>query len=180
MADDPQSTLFRQILDLPVVEEIVDRWIEILFRRGPRLREIVVDVRLIDGAYRRIHIRIRGQQHTARERIHVERLREQFITQHSRHPLIADDHRQCFAARLQFPNGRERLLSGFRAEDGVVLPISRTKIPAHRCAHLRIVVDEQQRGFVHEVTPAALSTVGSSTRNSVRPGRELTAISPSL
>ena len=31
MADKPQSTLFREILGLPVVEQIVERWIQVFF-----------------------------------------------------------------------------------------------------------------------------------------------------
>jgi hypothetical protein len=38
-------------------------------------------------------------------------LRQDFVPQHAWHSLIADDHRQRFAARFQFPDGLQRLLS---------------------------------------------------------------------
>src|SRR5262249_6561311 len=62
-----------------------------------------------------------------------------------------------------------------------MLPISGAKVAPHRGKHLRIVVHDQENGLVHDLTPAASdSDIGSTTRNSVRPGRDSTVISPSL
>ena len=73
--------------------------------------------------------------------------------------------------------GLERFRSGAGADDRVVLPVPRAQVASHRREHLRIVVDDEENRLVHALAPGSGSpSIGSVTRNSVRPGRESTSI----
>ena len=106
MSDQPQSLRLGQILGLPGVEQIVDHRKEAFLGRIPRLRQVVIEMRLVDGLDGRVDVRIGREQHAPRQRVDLARLREHFGAQHARHALIADQHRQRVAARLQLADGR--------------------------------------------------------------------------
>ena len=181
VSNQPQSLRLGQILGLPGVEQVVDHREEALLRWIPRLREVVIEMRDVDGLDGGVDVRVGREQDAARQRIDLARLREHVGALNPGHPLVADHDRQRVAARLQLANGRERLFAGRRADDGVRLAIPPAQIAAHRRKHLRIVVNDQEDGLVHgcELTPFA-SAIGSDTRNSVRPGVDSTSISASL
>ena len=48
MSDQPQPFRFRQILRLPGIELIVDHRVQMFLRRIPGLRQVVIEVRLVD------------------------------------------------------------------------------------------------------------------------------------
>ena len=181
MSDQPQSLRFGQILGLPRVEQIVDHREETFLGRIPRLRQIVIEMRLVDGLHRCFDVRVGREQDAPRQRVHLARFGEHFAPQHAGHALIADQHGQRIAAALQFAGGGQRLLSRRRAHHRVVLPVPGAEIATHSGEHLRIVVHDEQDGLVHRVPPApSISASGRATRNSVRPGSDSTEISPSL
>src|SRR4030095_9196598 len=85
------------------------------------------------------------------------------------------------AAALQLARRFQRLLSGSGAQRGVVLPVTATKVATDGGKNLRIIVNGQDDGLVHSLAPEpSATTAGRATRNSVRPGRDSTLISPSL
>ena len=67
MSDQPQSLRLGQIRGLPRVEEIVDHRKETFLGRIPGLRQIVIEMRVVDRPDRGLDIRVRGQQHAARQ-----------------------------------------------------------------------------------------------------------------
>src|SRR5262249_8034511 len=82
---------------------------------------------------------------------------------------------------LQFTHRRQRLLSRCGAHHQIALAITGPQIPAHGGEHLRVVVHDEEHRFVHDAASVLLTTTaGSTTRNSVRPGRDSTGTSPSL
>ena len=109
VSDQAQARRLGQGLGLPRVEEIVDHREEALLRRIPRLRQVVIEMRLVDGPDRRVDVRVRRQQDAPGQRIHLARPGEQLAAEHPRHALIADHHRQRVAAALQLAGRRERL-----------------------------------------------------------------------
>src|SRR5262249_33924371 len=116
-----------------------------------------------------------------RQRIDLARLREQLAAEHPRHALVADHHRERVAAALELLRRRERLGTGGGADDRVLVPVARAQIAPHRREHLRVVVHDEENGLVHAGLPGlAASSIGSVTRNSVRPGADTTSIDPSL
>ncbi len=102
-----------------------------------------------------VDVRVRRQQHATRQRVHLARLREHLGPLHARHPLVADQDGQRVASRLQLTDGGERLFTRRRADDRIGLAIARAEIAAHRREHLRVVVDDEDDGFVHDVAAGA-------------------------
>ena len=109
--DEPQPLRLGQILGLPRVEQIVDHREQAFLRRIPRLRQVVIEVRVVDGLDRRVDVRIGREQHATRQRIHLARLREHVGPLHARHALVADHDRQRVAAGLELADGGERLFA---------------------------------------------------------------------
>jgi len=71
MSDEPQSHSLGWTLDLPSVEELVEDWKETLLGRIPRLRQVVIEVRFVDGPDRRVDVRIGREQHAPRQRVYL-------------------------------------------------------------------------------------------------------------
>ena len=69
VSDQPQSLRFGQILGLPGIEEIVDYREETFLGRIPWLRQIVIEMRLVDGLDGRFDIRVGGEEDTPRQRV---------------------------------------------------------------------------------------------------------------
>src|SRR6266536_6005909 len=146
-----------------------------------RLREVVIEMRHVDGLDGRVDVRVGREHHATRQRINVAGLREHVVPLHARHPLVADHDGQRVASRLEFADGGERLFARRRANDRIGLPVPRAEIAAHRREHLRIVVNNKKYGLVHGCPPApSTSASGKETRNSVRPRAVSTSISASL
>ena len=171
MSDQPQSLRLGEILGLPGVEQIVDHREQAFLGRIPRLRQVVIEMRHVDGLDGRVDVRVGREHHATRQRIDVAGLREHVGPLDARHPLVADHDGQRVASRLQLADGGERLFARRRADDRVGLPVPRAEIAAHRREHLRIVVNDEEDGLVHGCPPApSASASGRETRNSVRPG----------
>ena len=110
MSDQPQALCLGKILGLPGVEEIVDHREEKFLGRIPRLRQIVIEMRLVDGPDGRCDVRVGREQDAPRQRVHLARSGEHFVPQHARHALVADYHCQRIPAGFQFAGGPQRLL----------------------------------------------------------------------
>src|SRR4029079_9270233 len=90
VSDQSESLRFGQMLGLPSVEEIVDHREEMFLGRIPRLRQIVIEMRLVDGLDGRFDIRVGGEEDTPRYRVHLARFGEHFASKHTGHSLIAN------------------------------------------------------------------------------------------
>jgi hypothetical protein len=92
-----QSLGLGQVFGLPRIEQVVDDGIEALFRWGPGLGQVVIEVCDVDRFDRRLDIGIGGQQYATGERKELARLRQQIGALHARHTLVADDDGQRVA-----------------------------------------------------------------------------------
>ena len=174
MTDQPQPGRFGKILGLPGVEQIVDDREEALLGRIPRLREVVIEVRLVDGLDGRVDVRVGRQHHAPRQRVDLARSREHLGALDARHPLVADHQRERVAPGLQLPDRRERLFTRGGAHDHVGLAVSRAEIPPHRGQHLRIVVHDEKHGLVHGVSSRPLGRRRSAGRRGTPSARAAT------
>ena len=77
VSDQAQARRLRQGLGLPRVEQIVDHREEAFLGRIPWLRQVVIEMRLVDGPDRRFDVGVGGQQDAPRERVHLARPGEQ-------------------------------------------------------------------------------------------------------
>ena len=181
--DQPQALRLGQILGLPRVEQVVDDREQAFLGRIPRLRQVVIEVRLVDGLDRRVDVRVRREQDAPRERIDLARprrappspcmpgMRWSLIT-------IASESPRLFSSRTVV----ERLLAGAGADDRVV---SRGTASAGRAAPRRAPADRRRRRGGRACSRLGLRArrprrSAATTRNSVRPGCDSTSISPSL
>ncbi len=130
----------------PRVQQIVQDRVELLLRRVPGLEQIVVQVDHVDGVDRRVGVRVRGQQHPARPRIHVERLLQELDAVHLRHAVVGQDHRDEVAAQLQLAQRVQRGLAGLRAHDPVRLAVAPSEIAGDGTGDPRVVVHGQDDG----------------------------------
>ena len=73
VSDQPQSLRLGQILGLPGVEQIVDHREEAFLGRIPRLRQVVIEMRLVDGLDGRFDVRVGREQDAPRQRVHLAR-----------------------------------------------------------------------------------------------------------
>ena len=178
MSDQPEAFCLGEIFGLPGVEQIVDHREQAFLGRIPRLGQVVIEMRDVDGLDGRIDVRIGREQHAARQRIDVARLREDVGPLNARHSLVTDHDCQRVASRLELADGGERFLPRGRADDRVRLTIPPAQIATHGRQHLCIVVNHKQSRLVHPAL--STSAMGRETRNSVRPGPVSTSISPSL
>ena len=144
MSDQPQSLRLGEILGQPGVEQIVDHREQAFLGWIPRLRQVVIEMRDVDGLDGRVDVRVGREHYAARQRINVARLREDVGPLDARHPLVADHDCQRVASRLELADGGERLFARRRADDRVGLPIPSAEIATHRREHLCIVVNDKQ------------------------------------
>ena len=94
VTNEPQPLCLREILSLPGVEQIVDDREQAFLGRIPRLREVVIEMRLVDGLDGRVDVRVGREHHATRLRIDLAGSRKHFGSLNAWHPLVADDERQ--------------------------------------------------------------------------------------
>ena len=160
MSDQPQPRRLGQVLGLPRRRAGRRRPGTASPRAAPRLREVVIEVRVVDRLDRRVDVGVGSQQDAPRLRIDLARPREHLGAVHARHPLIADDHARHRHRAPSARAGVERLLARGRADDGVGLAVAGAQVAPHRGEHLRVVVDDQEHGLVHDrlsVAPVSAS-----------------------
>ena len=90
MTNQPQARRFGQILRLPVVQQVVDDRKEALLGWVPGLREVMIQMGLVDALHGGIDVRIGCEQDAPSHWIYLARLGEHLGALQSRHPLIAD------------------------------------------------------------------------------------------
>ena len=89
VSNDPQALKRRTVACFPVIQKIREDRVEFFLRRVPRLIEVVVDPRGIDGADRGLSIGVRGKKHPARIGVDLSCVFEEFHASHAWHALVA-------------------------------------------------------------------------------------------
>jgi hypothetical protein len=90
MADDAQALKWRAEASLPVFKEVGYGGVELLLRWVPRLVQVVVDSRGVDGADGGLSVGIRGEKDTPSVGIDGAGPLEHFDAAHSGHALVAN------------------------------------------------------------------------------------------
>ncbi len=98
----------RPVARRPVVQQIVNHGIKLLFRRVPGLEEIVMDFDVIDGADGRVGIGVSGEQSALGIGKQGHGFGQEAYTIHLRHALIGQQQGHGVVARLQLVQGIER------------------------------------------------------------------------
>ncbi len=120
MADDARVGVAEPGVGLPVVEEVLERGVQPLLGRVPRLLQVVVDLRLVDRGDGRVRVRVGGEQRALGLRVEAARAVEQLHAGHARHALVGEHERDRLAARGELPEQLLRLRPRRCAVDAVV------------------------------------------------------------
>ena len=131
----------------PGIEQRIDDGVQLLFRRIPRLEEVVVEVDDVDGVDRSIGVGVRGEENATSYGIQVHCLFEELDSTQTRHAVIGDDDSDCIAAKFHFTQGLESLVAGLRTNDSVLLSVPFAKVSNDGTRNTRIVVDAEDRWF---------------------------------
>ncbi len=133
----------RRVLREPVVQQFVDDRIQILFRRIPRLQQVMMQLDFVDRLNGRVGIGVGCQQYAAGVGIDLHGLGQELDAVHLRHAMIGQQQRYRIVALLQFPQQIERCRPGIRAQDTILLRVFAAKIALDGAQHIGIVVDRQ-------------------------------------
>src|SRR5262245_47497667 len=96
MAENPHTLKCWAVIRPPIFEQIVNNWIEMLLRRVPRLEQVMMDARVIDGLNGRVGIGVSRQQDALRFRIEVYGSADKIDAAHFRHALVSKQKRHGF------------------------------------------------------------------------------------
>ena len=130
----------------PRLQQPVDHRVELLFRRIPRLEQVVVQVDHVDRVDRGVGVRVGGQQHPFCPGIDVHRPFEELDPVHLRHPVVGQDHRDLVAAQLHLAQRVQRRIPGLGPHDPVLLAVAAPQVTRDRPGNPRIVVNGDDRG----------------------------------
>src|SRR6185437_7064231 len=172
----------RPEIGLPVVEQIIDHGIELLFRRIPGLHQVIIQLNIVDGLDRGVGVRIGGEQHPFSVGKEFPGLLQELYAFHLRHPLIGNEHGDGLAFILEIEQAVEGLFHGGRAQDTIVLPELGAQITGDGAQYLRIIVYNKYDGWCHDescnLNDLIYPAIGRQTMNSVLPGTEFTFTEP--
>ena len=132
---------------LPRRQQRIDNGVELLLGRVPWLQQVVVEVDDVDRVDGGVGVGVGGQQHAPRHRIQIHRPLEEFDAAHLRHPVVRDQHRDRLATQFEFLKRLQRVGTGFRADDAVLLAVMAAQVAGDRARHRGIVVHGQQHWF---------------------------------
>jgi hypothetical protein len=96
----------------PVLQQLVEHGIEVLFRWIPGLEQVMIDARFVDRSDRCVSVSVSCQQHTLRIRKESDCLCEEFDARHAGHSLIDQEEGNGIVSDFQLANNLERLVSG--------------------------------------------------------------------
>ena len=125
---------------LPVIEQIILLRIQVLRRRIPRLQEKIVDAGLIDGADRRVRVRIRSEQCPLRAGEDSHCLLQKFHPVHAGHPLVGEQQSHAVITQLQLLQQIERPLGRIASYHAVFSTVLRAKLALDRPQDIRVVI----------------------------------------
>src|SRR5229473_3581515 len=139
----------RTKLSGPVMQQIIERREQFLLWRVPRLHQVVVHARFVNGVDGRIPIGVRKEEAPLCLRMNVHGLREEAYTVHLRHALIGEQQRHGIVAGLQLAQRGQRSATGIRAHHPIAVGIMPAQVALNGAQNLRIVVDCQHHWLWH-------------------------------
>ncbi len=149
-ADDANTLVGHDVGTLPPLQEVVEGGVEPLLGRFPRLEDVVVDARLVDGGDGGVGVAVGGEQGAAGVRVDVAGGLEQLDTGHLGHPLVGEDQGDPIALQMELLEPFESLAATCEIDDFVVLAVLLSHVSRYGDAHRRFVVDHHQiRSFRH-------------------------------
>ena len=149
VADDPEPALGAGVLLPPVAEQVVEDGVEALFRRVPRLQEVVVEADVVDGLDGDVRVGVGGEEDELGLRSEHPGLLEELDAGHLGHPLIRRDQTHLPVAQRELGQDLQGLGTRCRPDDlelGTVLP---AQVAGDGLRDRRIVVDRQDCRFRH-------------------------------
>ncbi len=134
---------------VPGGQQIVEHRVELFLRRIPRLVQVVVDARGVDGANGGFSVGIGSQEHALGVGIERDGLLEELDAGHAGHALVADDERDDVVALLELAADVECGLSGGGAQDAVVLAVLAAQVLHDSLEYADVVVHCEKNRFGH-------------------------------
>src|SRR5208283_4823478 len=164
---------------LPVFEKVVEDGIEFLFRRVPRLVEVVVNARGVNGPDGGLSIGVGGKQNPARLRISRPGTLKKLDSRHSRHALVADDQCDRLVTFAELIEGVEGRLAAGGAQDTVAGAVFAAQVLDHRFKNANVVINRKEdrpghipqfkgSGHLKPEWPATQGKYGSGRQNGRR------------
>ena len=141
--DHAQPLEGRPVAGLPVIQQVGQDRVELLFRRVPGLVQVVVDARGIDGPDGCFGVGVGGQQHPPRIGIECARALQKVHAGHARHALIAQQQRHRLLAGLQLRQRIQGRLAAGRPHHSVDRPVLPAQVLYHRFQHAYVVIHRQ-------------------------------------
>ena len=126
---------------LPALQQVVQHRIELLLRWIPRLVQVIVNLRRVDGSNRCLGIGIGRQQNALRIGIDLHPLLEKVDPGHPRHTLVGEKQRDRVLPLLKLIADIQRSAPGRSADNTVVLPVVAAQVLHHSFQYAGIVVD---------------------------------------
>ena len=149
VADDLDALDLRVGCLPPGLQHRVDRRVELLLRRVPRLEQVGVDVDHVDRRDRGVGVGVGGEQRAAGPREQVHRHLEEVDAVHLRHPVVGQEHRHRVAPELQLAQRLEPFGGRRRAQHPVVLAVPAAEVAGDRAGDPRVVVHAEEDRLAH-------------------------------
>ncbi len=138
---------WRRIALLPSLEEVIEHGVQFLLRRIPWLKQIVVELHIIDCLDGRFSITVSGEQYPLGLREKSTRLLQKFDPLHFGHAVVGQEEGHRFALVFQFEEAVERFLCRSGVENAVGAAVACTQVAYHGPEHLRIIVYGEYNGL---------------------------------
>ena len=149
IADHADASVPRAKRRTPLVEHVVEHGIEPFFGRIPWLQQVVIHLRLVDGANGGLGVRVRGEQRPLALRVKLHGLRQEGRPIHLGHALVGEDERNGIPALLQLTKYVEGRDPRVGTQDAVVPTVVLAQISDDRAQNGRVVVNGEQNGLGH-------------------------------
>jgi hypothetical protein len=128
----------------PLGEQLVQRRVQPLLGRVPRLEQVAVEVDVVDGPDGRVGVGVRREQHPLGAWRQVHRLLEEVDAGHPGHPVVGQQQGDLLPAQGQLLQRVERGAAVLGPHDAVVGAVAAAQVAGQRPPDRRVVVDGEQ------------------------------------
>src|SRR5947209_678918 len=155
MANHPHALERRLVVSKPIVEQVIEHWIELLLWRIPGLEEVVVEADRVDGPNSRVGVSVGRQEDALGVGEKLDRLLEQVDTCHSGHAVIGQKQGCLISAQLELTQGLQGSGAGLGTQYTEAVGVLPTQGTCDGVRNRGIVIDGQQNRLVHDECPGA-------------------------